>query len=123
MIHLRSCRSGVFMRLSGYSAAMPSRPDSRWAVMLAGLAIIAFSTVPVHSQKSLGYDITQTSLEDLMNISVTSVSKKEQKTSQAPGAIFVINQVDIRRSGALNIPDLLRMVPGLDVAQIDAGKW
>jgi iron complex outermembrane receptor protein len=58
-----------------------------------------------------------------MNINITSVSKKEQKTSQAPGAIFVINQDDIRRSGALNIPDLLRMVPGLDVAQIDAGKW
>ncbi|MGA3132656.1 MAG: TonB-dependent receptor [Terracidiphilus sp.] len=58
-----------------------------------------------------------------MNINITSVSKKEQKTSQAPGAIFVISQDDIRRSGALNIPDLLRMVPGLDVAQIDVGKW
>lgn len=58
-----------------------------------------------------------------MNIEVTSVSKREQKTSQAAAAIFVISKQDIRRSGALNIPDLLRMVPGLDVAQIDAGKW
>jgi iron complex outermembrane receptor protein len=91
--------------------------------MLAGLAMIAFPAVPAHPQQSSGSDFTQTSLEDLMNINITSVSKKEQKTSQAPGAIFVINQDDIRRSGALNIPDLLRMVPGLDVAQIDAGKW
>ena len=68
-------------------------------------------------------DLTQKSLEDLMNINVTSVSKKEQKTSQAAAAVFVISREDIRRSGALNIPDLLRMVPGLDVAQIDAGKW
>ena len=90
--------------------------------MLAGLAMIAFP-VPAHPQQSSDSDLTQTSLEDLMNINITSVSKKEQKTSQAPGAIFVINQDDIRRSGALNIPDLLRMVPGLDVAQIDAGKW
>jgi iron complex outermembrane receptor protein len=67
--------------------------------------------------------LTQKSLEDLMNIGVTSVSKKEQKTSQVAAAIFVISQEDIQRSGALNIPDLLRMVPGLDVAQIDAGKW
>ena len=58
-----------------------------------------------------------------MNESVTSVSKREQKLSQAAAALFVINQEDIRRSGALNIPDLLRMVPGLDVAQINANTW
>ncbi len=58
-----------------------------------------------------------------MNIEVTSVSKKAQRTSEAPAAIFVISREDIRRSGARNIPDLLRMVPGVDVAQIDTGKW
>jgi len=58
-----------------------------------------------------------------MNVSVTSVSKREQKTSEAAAAVFVISREDIRRSDALNIPDLLRMVPGLDVAQIDTGKW
>ena len=63
------------------------------------------------------------SLEDLMNIEVTSVSKKEQKLSQVAAAIFVITQEDIRRSGATNIPDLLRMVPGLDVAQINGSTW
>ena len=58
-----------------------------------------------------------------MNIQVTSASKKEQKLSQVPSAIFVITQEDIRRSGAMSIPDLLRMVPGLDVAQINANTW
>jgi iron complex outermembrane receptor protein len=58
-----------------------------------------------------------------MNVEVTSVSKKEQKMSQVAAAIFVINQEQIRRSGATNIPDLLRMVPGLDVAQINANTW
>jgi iron complex outermembrane receptor protein len=58
-----------------------------------------------------------------MNINVTSVSKKAQKTSETAAAVFVISTEDIRRSGALNIQDLLRMVPGLDVAQIDVGKW
>jgi iron complex outermembrane receptor protein len=55
-----------------------------------------------------------------MNIQVTSVSKKEQKLSRVAAAIFVITQEDIRRSGATNIPDLLRMVPGMDVGQIDS---
>src|SRR2546428_6945625 len=68
-------------------------------------------------------DLQSTSIENLMNVEVTSVSKKEQKLSQVAAAIFVITQEDIRRSGALNIPDLLRMVPGLDVAQINANTW
>ena len=43
--------------------------------------------------------------------------------SQVAAAIFVITQQDIGRSGATNIPDLLRMVPGLDVAQINSNTW
>jgi len=58
-----------------------------------------------------------------MNIEVTSVSKKEQKLSNVAAAIFAITQEDIRRTGATNIPDLLRMVPGLDVAQINKNTW
>jgi iron complex outermembrane receptor protein len=68
-------------------------------------------------------DLTNTSIEDLMNMEVTSVSKKEQKLSTTASAIFVITKEDIRRSGATNIPDLLRMVPGLDVAQMNGSTW
>jgi len=68
-------------------------------------------------------DLTQVSIENLMNMEVTSASKKEQKLSRVAAAIFVITQEDIRRSGATNIPDLLRMVPGMDVAQINANTW
>ncbi|MGH9664748.1 MAG: TonB-dependent receptor plug domain-containing protein, partial [Bryobacteraceae bacterium] len=63
------------------------------------------------------------SLEELMNVEVTSVSKKDEKLSQTAAAIYVITQEDIRRSGATTIPDLLRMAPGLDVAQIDTNIW
>jgi len=68
-------------------------------------------------------DLTKVNIKDLMNMEVTSVSKKEQKLSQVAAAIFVIAQEDIRSSGALNIPDLLRMVSGLQVAQINANTW
>jgi iron complex outermembrane receptor protein len=68
-------------------------------------------------------DLSKLSVEDLMNVQVTSVSKKEQKVSQTAAAIFVITQDDIRRSGANNIPDLLRMVPGVNVAQINSNIW
>lgn len=68
-------------------------------------------------------DLTNASLEDLMNVEVTSVSKKEQKLSHTASAVFVITAEDIRKSGATNIPDLLRMVPGIQVAQINSDTW
>src|SRR6202047_3569588 len=86
------------------------------------LAAPCLMAIPVWSQEK-PKDLAEKSIEDLMNMEVTSVSKKEQKLSSVAAAIFVITQEDIRRSGATNIPDLLRMVPGLDVAQINANTW
>src|SRR2546427_9807287 len=68
-------------------------------------------------------DVTAMSVEDLMNVQVTSVSKRSQKLADAAAAIFVITQEDIRRSGARSIPEALRMVPGVQVARIDENKW
>src|SRR5579864_8710918 len=86
------------------------------------LAVTLLMTIPGWSQEP-SKDLGNQSIEDLMNIEVTSVSKKEQKLSRTASAIFVITQEDIRRSGATNIPDLLRMVPGLDVAQVNGSTW
>jgi len=68
-------------------------------------------------------DVTAMSMEDLMNLQVTSVTKHTQKVADAAAAIFVITQEDIRRSGATSIPEALRLVPGLEVARIDQNKW
>ncbi|MEP6715843.1 MAG: TonB-dependent receptor [Terriglobia bacterium] len=68
-------------------------------------------------------NLTGRSLEDLMNVEVTSVSKKEQTLSKTPAAVYVIGQDDIKRSGATNVPDLLRMAPGVEVAQIASNQW
>src|ERR1700687_4754444 len=68
-------------------------------------------------------DLTQVSIENLMNMEVTSVSKKEQKLSRTASAVFAITRDDIQRSGATSIPDLLRMVPGMEVAQINGNTW
>jgi iron complex outermembrane receptor protein len=68
-------------------------------------------------------DLTAISLEELMDIEVTSVSKKEQQLSRAAAAIYVITQEDIRRSGASSIPEALRMVPGVQVARVNANWW
>ncbi len=70
-----------------------------------------------------GDDLTELSLEQLMNIEVTSVSRKPQRLADAAAAVFVITREDIRRSGVTSIADALRMAPGIEVARIDANKW
>src|SRR5215207_7864322 len=63
------------------------------------------------------------SLEDLMSLEITSVSKQKQRVSSAPAAVSVITPEDIRRSGMTSIPELLRLSPGLNVARVDGNKW
>jgi iron complex outermembrane receptor protein len=60
---------------------------------------------------------------ELMNVEVTSVSRRESTVGQSPSAVTVITQDDIRRSGATSIPQALRMSAGLEVAQIDNSTW
>jgi iron complex outermembrane recepter protein len=100
----------------------PDRPSWLRARALLGFVMLVSMAWPVWPQDK-PVDLTDRSLEDLMNIEVTSVSKKEQKLSHVASAIFVITSEDIRRSGATKIPDLLRMVPGLNVAQINGTAW
>jgi iron complex outermembrane recepter protein len=90
--------------------------------MACGLVIFALALFVARAQSPQS-DLTTLRIEDLMNVDVTSASKKAQKLSKVAAAIFVITKEDIYRSGATNIPDLLRMVPGLEVAQIDPSTW
>jgi len=68
-------------------------------------------------------DLTELSLEELMNVEVTLVSRKKEKQFESGAAVFVVTNEDIRRSGATTIPDALRMVPGLHVARVDGNTW
>src|SRR5260370_11133777 len=68
-------------------------------------------------------DLKRLSIEDLMNLDVTSVAKEPQRLLQAAAAIQVITADDIRRSGASSIPEVLRLADNLQVAQINAHDW
>lgn len=68
-------------------------------------------------------DIFQLDLSDLQSVQVTSVAKKSQPLNEAAAAVSVISAEDIQRSGATSIPEALRLVPGVEVARIDANKW
>ena len=68
-------------------------------------------------------DLSSLSIEELLEIEVTSVSKHRQKLNESAAAVFVITKEDIRRSGATSIPEILRMVPGLDIARVSSSLW
>jgi iron complex outermembrane receptor protein len=68
-------------------------------------------------------DLTELSLEELMGIEVTSVSKKAQAKTSTASAITVITSEDLRRGGFTVIPEALRTVPGVQVARVDANRW
>jgi iron complex outermembrane receptor protein len=63
------------------------------------------------------------SLEQLMDVEVTSVSKRAEKLSETASAIQVITGEDIRRSGASSLPEALRLASNLEVAQVDSRQW
>src|SRR5713226_1931414 len=63
------------------------------------------------------------SIEELSNIEVLSVSKREERLSDAPTSVFVITSEDIRRSGATSLPEALRLAPNLQVARVSANEY
>lgn len=77
-----------------------------------------------HEKHSSGtIDFTEYSLEELIDYEVTSTARSPRKLSHTASAIFVITQEDIRRSGFTTLPDLFRMVPGMQVARTDPGDF
>lgn len=75
------------------------------------------------SVSSASQSLADMSLEQLMNETVTSVSKREQKLGDAPAAISVLSNEDLRRSGATSIAEALRMVPGMNVGAVNSSQW
>ena len=63
------------------------------------------------------------SLDELMQLEVTSVSRRPEEMRHAPSAIYVITAEDLRRSGATTIAESLRLVPGMNVRRLGSSNW
>jgi len=96
-----------------------SNPHFRSWIAVAFALFASARVVAADADSSL----TDLSVEELMKVEVTALSKRPQTAAHAAAAVFVISQDDIRRSGATTIPEALRLAPGITVAQIDAGTW
>ena len=91
-------------------------PRKSWVALAASL--VAAGALAAPSQDPISF-----SLEELMSMEISSAAKKVQRLADAATAIHVLNHEDIRRSGATNLPELLRLVPGVQVARIDGSRY
>ncbi len=100
------------------------RANGRTAILsFAILANTALTPVSAVADDSDINALLNMSLAELVDIEVTSVSKRAEKASEAAAAIFVITQDDIKRSGVTSIPEVLRMAPGIQVARSGSHQW
>lgn len=118
-----SVRNGQRNLVLRWSAAarrfVPRLQNVLLLVLWSGFAVIATAAADTNSTRALA----DLSLEQLMNETVTSVSKKEQKRGDAAAAISVLSNDDLQRSGATSIPEALRLVPGLNVSAVNSSQW
>ena len=93
------------------------------SVWLLALATTIVCTSGFSHAATAPSELTELSLEELMNVEVTSVSKKPERLSDAAAAVYVITREDIRRSGYTSIPEILRLAPNLQVARVSASTY
>jgi iron complex outermembrane recepter protein len=96
---------------------------NRWRLVCGFWIVIALLPASLSFGQTTIPDFGNLSLDQLANIKITSFTKKDQKLSQVAGAVYVITQEQIARSGLTSVPELLRLAPGIDVAQLNGNQW
>lgn len=113
--HRKTCCHGGCVR-SFFSAAI----RRGGLVLLSVILVLGHPTLRAAEKMQNFADL---SLEQLLNETVTSVSKREQRRGDAAAAISVLSHDDLQRSGATTLPEALRWVPGLNVSAYNASQW
>src|SRR6266700_3088329 len=92
-------------------------------MVLVFVACAGNALAQTYAASSAPSELKKLSLEELLDIEVTSVSRRPEKWSETASAIQVITQEDIRRSGVTSLPEALRLAPNLQVAQVNSHDW
>src|SRR6185503_4372352 len=92
-----------------------------WRALLA-LFLLPLLPAAARASSTNNLDLSEVPLEQLLNMDVT-ILRGHDTLSKTPAAISIVTADDIRRSGAMSIPEALRQVPGMDVAQVNSSAW
>lgn len=91
--------------------------------MKAKILISILLANALYAQESEVTTLDSLSLEDLLSVQFSEVARKEQSTLNAPSAIYILTSEQIQRSGAQNIPEALRLVPGVHVGRVSGSQY
>ena len=92
-------------------------------VALGALILVSSASAQIADSLPSPGALKKMSLEQLMAVEVSSVSRRPERLSETASAIQVITRDDIRRSGATRLPEVLRLATNLEVDQLDASQW
>lgn len=98
------------------------RTGQRRAARLRLRTVLLAVCFPALAQAAGVEDLMELSLESLMDVRVTTASKTPQALAETAASVYVVSREDIRRSGATTLPDALRLVPGMEVINVDGNK-
>jgi iron complex outermembrane recepter protein len=120
----RECEGVVMICFNSESKGSRDRAVSGKWKQGAGLFLAALMPAAALAQSTNeSLILANLSFEQLSQIQIVSAAKHPQNASDAPAAVHVVTAQDIAESGATSIPEALRAVPGLDVAQINSQDW
>ena len=106
------------MATTSHSIPM-SHQDHFFLILTPGVLYLLLAVQPLQAD----IDLTRMGLEELMQVEVNLVSRQPQRLFSTAAAAAVLTAEDLQRSGGRSIPEALRLVPGMQVARIDANKW
>lgn len=96
------------------------RPTLELRVLILAAATVLADAPPT---VAADLDLATLSLEELMDVEVSLVSRRQEPLFETAAAVTVITGDDIRRSGATSMPEALRLIPGVQASRLDANKW
>ena len=99
------------------------RRSHRSSIAALALALTWSAGAARAESKALQTDVTQIDIDDLMNVNVSIASKTPEPFARVPAAVYVIRGEDLQRTGAYNLAEALRMVPGFHVERSRSNTW
>ena len=92
-------------------------------VAQAVFTFAAFASSLLCAQPSLSADFADLSLEELIKVEISSLGRKSSALFETPAPAYIVSHDEIGRSGAFNLPEALRLVPGVQVSRADSANY
>lgn len=99
---------------------MMKRSDAVAASLIAMFSPVLFAEQALENGRR---DLIAFTLEELVNLPISSVSKRSEPLFDAPNSVYVITQLHIQNAGVTTLPEALRLAPTLHVARLTSSRY